>query len=202
MAIDCIIPAAGASTRMGAFKPLLSFGAATVVETTVAAALEAGLRVILVLGYRGGEIAELFMAPSRAGSLVLVDNPRWAEGMMTSLQAALPHVEGDHFATLPADMPLVTPALHLLLGAAWETERAAGLSPVPLFASYLGEAGHPVLVPSTLIPGLLGLGPGERARPFLLARGGRLVDWPDPSVLTDLDTDDDYRDARRAHGLD
>ncbi len=212
MAFDCIIPAAGASSRMGSFKPLLPFGPAeaTVVETTVTSALAAGLRVILVLGHRGGEIAQRLgscLGPGVLGQagLVLVDNPRWEEGMMSSLQAGLAQVTGDHFSTLPADMPLVDASIHLALEAAWKSERAAGLPAVPLFASCQGEAGHPVLIPSTLIPGLLSLPAKAKARPFLLSQGGRLVDIPLPAgaaTLQDLDTYADYRAARRAHGLD
>lgn len=214
MAFDCIIPAAGASSRMGSFKPLLPFGMAgaeaTVVETTVASARAAGLRVILVLGHRGEEIAQglaalLGQEGLGQGDLVLVDNPRWEEGMMGSLQAGLAHVTGDHFSTLPADMPLVGSSIHLALEAAWRAERAAGLPVVPLFASCQGRAGHPVLIPSALIPGLLALPRGARARPFLLSQGGRLVDIPLPAgtaTLQDLDTYADYRAARRAHGLD
>lgn len=207
MAFDCVIPAAGASSRMGSFKPLLPFGPAeaTMVETTVASAIAAGLRVILVLGYRGGEIAQRLGSCLGQGSLVLVDNPRWEEGMMGSLQAGLAQVTGDHFSVLPADMPLVDASIHLALEAAWRSERVAGLPEVPLFASCQGEAGHPVLIPSALIPGLLSLPAEARARLFLLSRGGRLVDIPLPAgaaAIQDLDTYADYRAARRAHGLD
>lgn len=202
MPIDCIIPAAGASSRMGAFKPLLSFGRSTVVETTVSSAMAAGLRVILVLGYRGGEIADRFASLAAGPGLVLVENPRWEEGMMASLQAGLALVQGDFFSTIPADMPLVEPGVHLALLGAWEAGLSRGLLPVPLFAAHEGQVGHPVLIPVSLIPGLLALPPGAKARPFLLAQGGRPVECGSPSVLSDLDTNADYRAARRAHGLD
>jgi len=221
MSIDCIIPAAGASTRMGDWKPLLPFGESTIVETTIATALaaqvEGGMRVLLVAGYRGDELHELF--EGRPG-VAIVDNPRWEAGMLGSIQAALPFVCSDRFFILHADMPLVPSAAFGLLyeanraargprgynegdrddccecgerGAVREGDVPAG---VPLFASFRGEAGHPVLVPATLIGDILGLDPAGRLRPFLLERGGRLVECGTRAVLADLDNRADYERAK------
>jgi molybdenum cofactor cytidylyltransferase len=213
MAIDCIIPAAGASTRMGGWKPLLPFGASTIVETTVEAALaaqvEGGIRVLLVAGYRGNELRDRF--EGRPG-VVIVDNPRWEAGMLGSIQAALPFVGSERFFILHADMPLVPSSAFEVLceasqgcgpgaggragnargGASGSADKDAG---VPLLASFRGEAGHPVLVPSTLIGEIMGLDPAGRLRPFLLERGGRLVDCGSRAVLADLDSRPDYEKA-------
>ena len=199
MAIDCIIPAAGASTRMGDWKPLLPFGKSTIVETTVEAALaapvEGGIRVLLVAGYRGDELRGRF--EGRSG-VVIVDNPRWEAGMLGSIQAALPFVASERFFILHADMPLVPSSAFGVLdetgrsGRSGRGDKAAG---VPLFASFGGEAGHPVLLPSTLIDDILGLDPSGRLRPFLLERGGRLVDCGTRAVLADLDSRLDYEQA-------
>ena len=52
-----ILLAAGRSRRMGAFKPLLPFGARTVVATCVDNLLAAGVgEVVVVLGHRAGEV--------------------------------------------------------------------------------------------------------------------------------------------------
>ena len=199
MAIDCIIPAAGASTRMGDWKPLLPFGGSTIVETTVAAALaarvEGGIRVLLVAGYRGNELHGLF--GGRPG-VVVVDNPRWEAGLLGSIQAALPYVSSDRFFIVHADMPLVPSSAFGLLceadarGPLPQREAPAG---VPLLASFRGEAGHPVLVPAALIGEILGLDPALRLRPFLMERGGRLVDCGTSAVLADLDSRLDYEKA-------
>jgi molybdenum cofactor cytidylyltransferase len=208
MPIDCIIPAAGASTRMGDWKPLLPFGESTIVETTIAAVLaasvEVGIRVLLVAGYRGDELHDLF--EGRPG-VAIVDNPRWGRGMLGSIQAALPFVGSDRFFIVHADMPLVPSAAFGLLydasldrgpgaggraGAASSGEKDAG---VPLFASFRGEAGHPVLVPAALIEYILGLDPAGRLRPFLMEMGGRLVDCGSRAVLADLDSRADYEEA-------
>lgn len=190
MAIDCVIPAAGASTRMGDWKPLLPFGGSTIVETTVetalAAPIEGGVRVLLVAGYRGAELHRLFAG--RAG-ITIVDNPGWEAGMLGSIQAALPLVGSGCFFIVHADMPLLPSAVYrILYGAAQAAER-------PLFASFRGEPGHPVLVPSGLIGGMLALDPAGKPRPFLMRRGGLLVDCDTPAVLADLDSRADYERA-------
>lgn len=205
MAIDCIIPAAGASTRMGDWKPLLPFGKSTIVETTVASAIaapiEGGIRVLLVAGYRGDELHGLF---ERRSGVVIVDNPAWERGMLGSIQAALPFVNSDRFFVVHADMPLVPSSSYGVLyrasrrdrgpGSGEDDERDDGVG-VPLFASFRGKAGHPVLVPATLIGDILGLDPAGRLRPFLMERGGRLVDCGTRAVLADLDSRADYEKA-------
>ena len=54
-----IVPCAGLSRRMGAFKPLLPFGNGTIIRGTVKSLLDAGVsKVIVVAGYRADEIEE------------------------------------------------------------------------------------------------------------------------------------------------
>ena len=51
-----VIPAAGMSSRMKAFKPLLPYGKSTVIESTVATVLEAVTTAVVVLGNRADEV--------------------------------------------------------------------------------------------------------------------------------------------------
>lgn len=55
--ICALIPAAGLSSRMGDFKPLLPFRGKTVIESSVESALSGGAdSVTVVTGYRSEEI--------------------------------------------------------------------------------------------------------------------------------------------------
>ncbi|HUW42194.1 MAG TPA: NTP transferase domain-containing protein [Rectinemataceae bacterium] len=190
---DCVIPAAGASSRMGAFKPLLPFGPASVVEATVGSALAAGCRVVLVVGYRGAELASLFAG--RPGVLV-AENPDWERGMLGSLQTGLKCVASPCFFTIPADMPLVPPAVYGLLLRAREAGPAAEASePAAYFASRGGRAGHPVLIPSSWIAEMLRLPPGGRMRSYLERRRMVLVEAGTDAVFADLDGPEEYRRA-------
>lgn len=170
-----------------------------VVEATVAAALASGCRVILVGGYRGAELAARF-----AGwrDVVLVQNPAWELGMLGSIQAGLSALESPSFLTIPADMPLVDPPVYASLLGALGGREEAGLPELPLFASYRGEAGHPVFVPSRFVSRIASLPPGLKLRPFLLGEGALLVDSGEEAVLLDLDDREAYEAAmRRARSI-
>ncbi|HTX71193.1 MAG TPA: NTP transferase domain-containing protein [Rectinemataceae bacterium] len=206
--LDCVVPAAGASSRMGSFKPLLPFGPGTLVELTVGVALDAGCRVILIVGYRGSEIRRLFDGRK---DVLVVENPEWARGMLGSIQTGLGSVVTGHFFTIPADMPLVTPAVYGRLREALEAGRAeeaatAGMGGAPgaapgvaasagavsYFAASSGRAGHPVLIPSAWIPDILHLPPSARMRDFLETRPHRLVEAFTDAVLSDMDRPAEY----------
>lgn len=199
---DCILLAAGASSRMGpegAFKPLLSFGSGSLVEASTRPAFDAGCRVLLVLGCRAAEVASVFDAPAYAaergsGRLELVYNPAWAAGMVGSVQAALPLVSGEAFFVAHADMPFVAAGDYLALASARDAAAGRGAELAAFFASWEGRAGHPVLLPSPWGAELLALGPGERLKPVLEGRPAVLV-ATGPSALCDIDTPGDYEAA-------
>jgi molybdenum cofactor cytidylyltransferase len=202
---DCVIPAAGASSRMrradgrASLKPLLPFGGSTLVETAVRAALDCGARVLLVVGNRGEDVVALFAAPAyrefRAeGLLRPIENARWEEGMLVSIQTALPEVEGEAFFVSHADMPFVSPDSYRALAAAWAAREAAGLSEAAMVASHGGRAGHPVLMPAAWIPGILDLRADDSMRIFLQGRPRVAVEMG-PGALRDVDTPEDYRRA-------
>ncbi|MDD5766743.1 MAG: NTP transferase domain-containing protein, partial [Candidatus Marinimicrobia bacterium] len=54
--LDTVILAAGLSTRMGAFKPLLPFKQSTIIETVIDTALAISNRVIVVVGFQATDI--------------------------------------------------------------------------------------------------------------------------------------------------
>lgn len=215
--MDCIIPAGGASTRMGEWKLLLPWprpaaapsesaaplgpdaasdrgtaSACTVVQATVSAALAAGCRVVLVGGWRGTELAELF-ADSR--NIILVQNDSWKAGMLGSIQRGMREIGASSFLTIPADMPLVGAALYSRLIDESERRKAAGIKSLPLFASYKGEPGHPVFIPAELCSRIAELPPGGKLRPFLIREGGLCLETGSDSVLVDLDKPDEYKAA-------
>lgn len=196
--LDCVIAAAGASSRMGSaaggavLKPLLPFAGATLVETAVGAALEAGCRVLLVVGHRSAEVASPFAAEAygsarREGRILVIENPRWAEGLLGSIQAALPRVAGEAFFLALADMPYVAAAAYAALAAA----RSAAGPAAALLASHGGRRGHPVLLPSAWIPEILALDPCGMLRDFISGKPASLVETG-PGALRDIDTPHEY----------
>ncbi len=196
----CVIPAAGASSRMGLWKPLLPWASSTIIETVVTSVLEAGLEAIVVAGFRGEELHAIF---DGRPSLRVVDNPAWREGMLGSVLAGARATEGEAFFVTPADMPMIGPGLYRLLVSVFEEGKEgdrggrtrAFREATTLFAACRGRAGHPVLIPRTLLAEMEGLDRDGKLRDHLLRGRWEFVETGDPSVLADIDTREDYASA-------
>lgn len=152
--VAAVILAAGFSSRMGAFKPLLPFGDATVLTHVIVTLRAAGVeRIHVVTGYRAAEMAPEIV---RLGA-VAVENPEFTSGMSSSVRAGVSSLPEAVAGTLllPVDMPLVRVATirHVL-------EAAAGGVPAvhPVFR---GQRGHPPFIARRLFAPILAAGPGE-----------------------------------------
>ncbi len=58
--LDCVMPAAGLSSRMGDWKLMLPYQQYTILDASIENALSFCRRVILVVGYRGAELIEKY----------------------------------------------------------------------------------------------------------------------------------------------
>ncbi len=168
---------------MNEWKPLLPFGDSTLIETVVTTALEVCRGVVLVVGYRGEELAGLFDSDSR---VKIVRNPKWEEGMLSSILAGLDRIEAPRFFIVPADMPYLTAEVYRALMTATPEDVV-----VPV---HRGRRGHPVLIDSGLIDAIFTAGRSKGSmREVLEGENFGHVAWEDDSVLRDLDTPEDYR---------
>ena len=134
----CIL-AAGFSSRMGSFKPLLPLGDKTVVERVLAVSKAAGIRdIAVVTGYN----RELLLPVIEREQVAEAYNPNFEKGMFTSIQAGAaampPGLDG--FFVMPVDCPLMTEPVLRLLMEQFEPGHFA-------VACYRGKKGHPLLVP-------------------------------------------------------
>ena len=198
---DCIIPAAGASSRMEAWKPGLAFRGGTLLSETAGIALAAGCRILVVSGNHAEAVPQALGclvasgAADPAAVLRIIHNPDWKSGMTGSLQAALRSISSRRFFILPADLPFVPVRAFHILALEAEAREAGGLPDRPVFPTYCGRPGHPVLIPASLIPESLGLPAGSRFRDFLDTLGPVYVSVDAPGILADLDTRNEYEAA-------
>jgi molybdenum cofactor cytidylyltransferase len=180
--VECVVPAAGRSRRMGGFKPLLPFRGSTIIETVVGNALEVCARVLLVTGHRAQEIERLFDAESR---VVPVRNPEWETGMFSSIRCAVLRLDAARFFVTPGDMPFIEAAVYRALLAS-----AAAEAVFPVFG---GARGHPVLFSASVRNAVLLADPGTaRMRDIADGLDCQEIEWADESILRDIDTKEQY----------
>ncbi len=183
--VDCVVLAAGLSTRAKGWKMILPFGDSTVIESTVKTALSICSRVVLVTGYRAAELAQLFSPWSQ---VVTVYNPKFQKGMFCSIQVGVRRVTTPRFFIALGDMPLVGPATYKLL---MEAETADACIP-----QYRGRSGHPVLLSSRLAAPIISSSGSETLRDILKGSSIKKVPVSDRFVLHDIDTPEDYKTLR------
>lgn len=185
--IGAVIPAAGLSSRMGAFKPLLPYGDSTVIESVVYAALSYADSVAVVLGYRADEVENVLL--ERFGSRIrIVVNPDFRESdMLRSVQLGVSGLrDHDGFFLLPGDMPAVSPDVFEKLTEAFDGDREV------IYPMYHGRRGHPPLIHASLIADILSYHGDGGLKAVLAGRSSAEVEIADKGIVTDLDTPKDY----------
>jgi molybdenum cofactor cytidylyltransferase len=189
--IAAIVLAAGYSSRMGQFKPLLPIGRATALERAVDLFLAAGIgEITVVTGHR----AEAIQSVLERKAIRAIHNPRYDAGMYSSIAAGVGSLPADVEAcfVLPADTPLVRPRTIKLLAQAYERHRWPVIYPV-----FQARRGHPPLISrSVLAETLRGDEPGGLRA--LLARHQQAagdVAVIDEGIHLDLDTPADLARA-------
>jgi putative nucleotidyltransferase with HDIG domain len=186
--IGAVIIAAGYSSRMDGFKPLLKFGNQTAVERLVATYQLAGVdQIILVLGHRADEISPYV----KNKPLGLVINEKFAEGMYTSIIKGITQLneEIDAFFIHPVDIPLVKPeTLKYLMEASERTGKGI------IYPCFLGERGHPPLIHKKYQNLILENKKDGGLKSLLGLYEADAVDLPliDGAILMDMDTRTDY----------
>jgi molybdenum cofactor cytidylyltransferase len=141
--VAALVPAAGASRRMGTDKRRLPYRGRTVLEVTVNALRNGGCSPIVVVLEPDSACAAL---PGLAGTILVV-NPHPERGMLSSIRtglAALPP-RTDAVAVLPGDHPFVPAAAVQALLADFAARR-----PLLLLPRYAGRRGHPLLIGRSL----------------------------------------------------
>lgn len=191
MNLGAIILAAGLSSRMGAFKPLLEVDGQALLLKEIKLLLSCGIQqIVVVSGNRHADIcACLSVLPEYGGKVVVAHNAHFHEGMFSSVLIGVAALEKklDAFYLLPADCPGVTQQTILALRDALEAQPCAVVYPV-----YQGRRGHPPLISSQVLPELLAWHGEGGLKQFLRSCVGCEVAVEDWNVMNDLDTPADY----------
>lgn len=184
--------AAGRSSRYGSPKLLLPFDGMPLVRRAALAALDIGAALVVVTGEYREQIVEAL-----AGlDATLIHNPRWDEGMGTSIGAGCRAllewiIDVDAAIVCPADLPLIgTAQFQRLIDA----HRGA---PQRIVVSAWDDAqGPPCLFPQMHFPALAALKGPQGARPLLERHAAQVLRVAMPEAATDIDTVADYEKLR------
>ena len=194
--VTAVVLAAGASSRMGRPKALLTFDGQSCLALVLGACRDGGVsRVVMVTGPQGGAVRE---EAARTLPIIAAVNEQPERGMLTSLQA-----DAAGFLIFPVDFPLA-PAVEVRRLLAAFAGRAPGQR--IFIPSFERRRGHPVLVDAALAPEFLALPEDASARAVMTVHAGEIVhvEAADDRVLVDMDTPEDYQRclARHRRGAD
>ncbi|TDC15570.1 nucleotidyltransferase family protein [Actinomadura bangladeshensis] len=176
-----LLLAAGEGSRLGRPKATLELDGERLVDRGVATLRDGGCSPVLVVA--GAAQIEVIGA-------VVVPNPRWRDGMGSSLRAGLAALPPACPAVVIAlvDQPLVTPAAVARLIAAYGA--GAGIA----VATYGGARRNPVLLRAEHFAGVAEAATGDRgARGYLRAHPDLITPVPcdDVAAPDDIDTPGD-----------
>lgn len=190
-----LILAAGLSSRMGGFKPLLPINETPLITLCVEGMLRAGVScVVVVLGCHAAKVEAVLQPYVQTGSVRFAYNRDYATtDMLASIKkglAALPSC--DAFYLLPGDMPAVAQSTYAVLRREIERTNAS-----VVFPSVDGRRKHPPLIASTGIPNILAYTGDFGLRGVWEQLSCAMVEVADTGCTLDADTTEDYERLKR-----
>ncbi len=186
-----IILAAGTSVRFGSFKPLFKVGNGTILSMVIDAAVKSDLdRIVLVLGYKSGEINANISHYLHDSRLRTVINPLYRDGMSSSIQRGLLEIMDEFLSVMiiMGDHPLLdSDTINMLL----DRFKASGRDIcVPV---YKGTIGLPVCFGKRFYSDIMGITGDIGAREIIQKNPEHVltVELENPDCFLDVDNKGD-----------
>jgi molybdenum cofactor cytidylyltransferase len=186
--LSAILLAAGESQRMGKLKQLMPLDKSTIIEQAIDnLSSSAADEVIVVVGYKAEEITKTIATKP----VKIMVNPSYRQGMSTSIIAGLILVDPQAQAVMLAlgDQPLVdSQTINRLIDEFSKHDKGIA---VP---TYRGKRGHPVIFAIKYKAELLELKGDIGGREIIKRHPEDIIEVAvdSESVITDIDTEDDY----------
>ena len=218
-----IVIAAGLSSRMDGFKPLLDIGGRPALFRLLDSILDAGIRnIIIVTGHRHDLLEEAVVRFKSADNLFIAHNAEYESGMFSSVKTGIRFTmdlelslyDGDLRAALlfPVDVPLVSAETVFDLVRFWERfsspyseaqsfsdvdalDRATEPFAIPV---HEGRNGHPLLIPRAYFNEILDFS-GEGGLKGVRSRhDAEMIRYEvnDPGCVLDMDTPQEYAELK------
>ena len=188
MNIISVILAAGYSSRMGSFKPLLELDGEPAIARVCRSFSRLGLCLCVVTGHNAAALRPIITSLGTAE----IYNPDFAEGMFTSIREGVRYAKNagaEGILLSPVDCSLVTPeAIKRVLDTA---EAQPDRFSVAVFG---GKKGHPLYIPAKVFDEILAHDGTNGLKGVTRRYDGELirVETLDEGVLLDMDTPEGY----------
>lgn len=185
-AIDCVMPAAGMSSRMGAWKMMLAYRQHTILDESLENALGFCSRVILITGFRSDELHQRYANDNR---ILVVHNQNYQQGIFSSMQFGAKFVESEHFFISHGDMPCIDASIYR---AMWQSCCEQRCSKQVIFPGTERKWGHPALIPKSAITNIITASPTATMKPILKEHGIHFLNMTTEAIHFDVDTPEEY----------
>lgn len=150
MEIGAVIVAAGMSSRMKAFKPLLALGDSTIIGTVITSLQSVGVKNIAVVTGNNAEMLKEYLKETGVTCLYNVNYE--TTDMFCSAKIGFDSLKDrcDRLFFLPGDVPLFSRQSLVSMLDHMNESNCKILLPM-----YNGQMGHPILLDSSAIPALI-----------------------------------------------
>jgi len=190
--VGAVITAAGKSTRMGAFKPLLKIGNFTAIEHIIFAFHKAEVENIVIV--TGNNACELENSLRNLNIIFLRNDNYEFNEMFDSIKIGINFLKNkcDKILITPADVPLFTEDT---VKALLESGADVGIS------MFDNQAGHPIIISTSTAMELLeykGDG-GLKGAISSIPKKVKYIEVSDCGILHDMDTPADYANLIELH---
>jgi len=180
-AIDCVMPAAGLSSRMGDWKLMLAYRNHTILDQSIENSLRFCARVILVAGFRGEELVARYKVRP---NVLVVTNADFFMGMFSSIQLGARQVNTEHFFITHGDMPMIG---YDVFHAMWQRRGKV------VFPGSAERSGHPVLLPASVVPLIVSAPMSSKMKSIIKMQQVEYLGLTTADIHLDVDTPEAYQ---------
>lgn len=192
MKTGAVVVAAGMSSRMNDFKPMMKIGSITTIERVIETIKQAGADLVVVITGFQAKVLEKHL--SKHNVICIYNENYETTEMFDSAKIGLQYLmdKCDQILFTPADIPLFS--VHTVK----KLMKCGELLAKPICK---GKGGHPLLINTKLIQSILSYDGAGGLKNALFETKAELkrIEVNDKGILLDADTQEDYRELLRHH---
>ena len=194
--VVAILLAAGQSSRMGSLKAILPWRGVTLIEHQIRCLIDSGVHhVVVVLGHEANLLKPIVESVDGASWVV---NHDYSAGKTTSIKAGLNHITAScisQIVLLSVDQPRRPDTVRRLL------QRHTSSCNMITIPTYQGKGGHPIVLSASVLSEVSKIKEETQGLLAVVRRHADETDRfeiDDPSLIWDLNTPEQYRQALAA----